>query len=131
MAATGPWLAPAAAAEYPARPVSTDRRLHAGRPSDVLARIVGKKIGELLGQPIVDREKPGARRQYRGRTGRARCARRLHAADGNNSILAHQCEPVQENQLRRREGFRAISLIGSQANILVVNPALPVNRWPS
>ena len=49
-AATGLWLAPAAA-EYPARPVSLIVAFTPGGPSDVLARILGKKIGELLGQP--------------------------------------------------------------------------------
>jgi tripartite-type tricarboxylate transporter receptor subunit TctC len=46
-------LAPAAAAEYPTRPVSLIVAFTPGGPSDVLARIVGRKIGELLGQPIV------------------------------------------------------------------------------
>jgi tripartite-type tricarboxylate transporter receptor subunit TctC len=51
-AATGLWLASAAAAEYPARPVSLIVAFTPGGPS-VLARIIGKKIGELLGQPVV------------------------------------------------------------------------------
>src|ERR1700716_1431152 len=59
-AATGLWLAPAAAADYPARPVSLLVAFTPGGPSDVLARILGKKIGELLGQPIVIENKPGA-----------------------------------------------------------------------
>jgi tripartite-type tricarboxylate transporter receptor subunit TctC len=59
-AATALWLAPVAAAEYPARPVSLIVAFTPGGPSDVLARIVGKKIGELLGQPIVIENRPGA-----------------------------------------------------------------------
>ena len=31
-----------------------------GGPSDVLARIVGKKMEQLLGQPVVIENKPGA-----------------------------------------------------------------------
>ena len=59
------------AAGYPERPVTLVVAFPPGGPSDVLARIVGKKMEELLGQPFVIENKPGRRRQYRGRFRRA------------------------------------------------------------
>ena len=44
---------PAAAADYPVRPVTLVVAFTPGGPSDVLARIVGKKLEQLLGQPFV------------------------------------------------------------------------------
>jgi tripartite-type tricarboxylate transporter receptor subunit TctC len=66
-AATGLWLAPIAA-QYPARPVSLIVAFTPGGPSDVLARIPGKKLEQLLGQPFVIENGPGG---TRGRTARA------------------------------------------------------------
>ena len=52
--------APAHAADYPARPVTLVVAFTPGGPSDVLARIVGKKLEQLLGQPFVIENRPGA-----------------------------------------------------------------------
>ena len=125
-AATALWLAPVAAAEYPARPVSLIVAFTPGGPSDVLARIVGKKIGELLGQPIVIENKPGAGGNIAAELV-ARAARDGYTLlMGNNSILATNASLYKKIGYDAEKDFAPISLIGSQANILVVNPALPV-----
>src|SRR4249920_3659333 len=86
-AATWLWSAPVAA-QYPARPVSLIVAFTPGGPSDVLARILGKKLEQLLGQPFVIENRPGA-----GGNIAAELAARA-APDGytwllgNNSILA-------------------------------------------
>ena len=71
-----------ALAAYPDHPVTLVVAFTPGGPSDVLARIVGKKMEEILGAPFVIENKPGGGRQYRRRIRRACAARRLHAADG-------------------------------------------------
>ena len=43
-----------------------------GGPSDVMARILGKRMHDMLGQPVVIDNRPGRGRQYRGR-GRRDC----------------------------------------------------------
>src|SRR5665213_296241 len=50
----------AAPADYPSRPVTLVVAFTPGGPSDVLARIVGKKMGDLLGQTFVIENRPGA-----------------------------------------------------------------------
>jgi tripartite-type tricarboxylate transporter receptor subunit TctC len=125
-AATGLWLAPAAAAEYPARPVSLIVAFTPGGPSDVLARIVGKKIGELLGQPIVIENRPGAGGNIAAELVARATPDGYTLLMGNNSILATNASLYKKISYDAEKDFAPISLIGSQANILVVNPALPV-----
>jgi tripartite-type tricarboxylate transporter receptor subunit TctC len=121
------WPVPTAqAADYPVRPVTLVVAFTPGGPSDVLSRIVGKKLEQLLGQPFVIENRPGAG----GNVAAEQVARA--GADGhtllmgNNSILATNAALYKKINFDPEADFAPISLIGSQANILVVNPQLPV-----
>src|SRR5436309_9379126 len=116
----------ARAAEYPTRPVTLIVAFTPGGPSDVLARILGKKLEQLLGQPFVIENRPGA-------GGNIAAELAAHAAPdgytllmGNNSILATNASLYKKIGYDAERDFAPLSLIGWQANILVVNPALPV-----
>jgi tripartite-type tricarboxylate transporter receptor subunit TctC len=116
-----------ARAEYPDRPVTLIVAFTPGGPSDLLARIVGKKLEQLLGQPFVVENRPGA-------GGNIAAEAAAHAAPdgytllmGNNSILATNASLYKKIGYDPERDFAPITLIGSQANILVVNPALPVH----
>lgn len=50
----------AGAEDYPARPVKMIVGFGAGGPADAVARIIGQKLGTVLGQPVVVENKPGA-----------------------------------------------------------------------
>src|SRR3989440_5729768 len=117
-------------ADYPTRPVTLIVAFTPGGPSDVLARIIGKKLEQLLGQPFVIENRPGA-------GGNIAAEIAAHAAPdghtllmGNNSILATNASLYKKIGYNAERDFAPISLIGSQANILVVNPALPVTSLP-
>jgi tripartite-type tricarboxylate transporter receptor subunit TctC len=116
----------ALAADYPVRPVTLVVAFTPGGPSDVLSRIVGRKLEQLLGQPFVIENRPGAG----GNVAAEQVARA--PADGhtllmgNNSILATNAALYKKINFDPEADFAPISLIGSQANILVVNPQLPV-----
>jgi len=121
------WAVPTAqAADYPVRPVTLAVAFTPGGPSDVLSRIVGKKLEQLLGQPFIIENRPGAG----GNVAAEQVARA--PADGhtllmgNNSILATNAALYKKINFDPEADFAPISLIGSQANILVVNPQLPV-----
>lgn len=45
---------------YPAKPIRAIIGFAAGGNTDVAARVIGKKVGELLGQPVVIDNRPGA-----------------------------------------------------------------------
>ncbi len=115
-----------AAAQYPARPIMLVVAFTPGGPSDVLARIVGKKMEQLLGQPVVIENRPGA-------GGNIAADAVAHAAPdgytllmGNNSILATNEALYKKISYSPQKDFAPITLIGTQANILVVNPNVPV-----
>src|SRR5437764_7981739 len=121
------WALPATqAADYPVRPVTLVVAFTPGGPSDVLSRIIGRKLEQLLGQPFVIENRPGAG----GNVAAEQVARA--SADGhtllmgNNSILATNAALYKTINFDPEADFAPISLIGSQANILVVNPQLPV-----
>ena len=78
----------ARAADYPTRPVTLVVAFTPGGASDVLARILGHKFEQILGQPFVIDNRPGA-------GGNVAAEAVAHAApdgytlfNGNNAILA-------------------------------------------
>jgi tripartite-type tricarboxylate transporter receptor subunit TctC len=117
----------AGAANYPTRPVTLAVAFPPGGASDVLARLLGRKLDQILGQPFVIDNRPGA-------GGNVAAEAVAHAAPdgytlllGNNAILATNAALYKKVNFDAEADFAPIGLIGSQANILVVNPGLPVN----
>ena len=114
-----------AAPDYPTRPVTLVVAFTPGGASDVLARILGRKLEQILGQPFVIDNRPGA-------GGNVAAEFVAHAAPdgytllaGNNAILATNTALYKKINFDPETDFAPIGLIGSQANILVVNPAVP------
>jgi tripartite-type tricarboxylate transporter receptor subunit TctC len=114
------------AADYPARPVSLIVAFTPGGPSDVLARIIGRQMEKVLGQPFVIDNRPGG-------AGNIAAETVAHAAPdgytllmGNNGLLATNQSLFRKLNFDGARDFAPISLIGSQPNVLVVNPKLPV-----
>jgi tripartite-type tricarboxylate transporter receptor subunit TctC len=129
LVATATWLAAwlsltPAAAKYPERPVSLIVAFTPGGPSDVLARILGKKFEQLLGQPFVIENRPGAGGNIAAELAARAAPDGYTLLMGNNSILATNASLYRKIGYDVKD-FAPISLIGSQANILVVHPALP------
>ena len=116
---------PAVAQDYPTRPITLAVAFPPGGASDVLARLVGKKLEQLLGQPVVIDNRPGV-------GGNVAAEAVAHAAPdgytlllGNNAILATNAALYKKINFDAEADFAPIGLIGSQANILVVNPSVP------
>jgi len=127
MAALLVFTAPLRAADYPTRPITLLVAFPPGGPSDVLARIVGKKMEQILGQTVVIENRPGA-------GGNIAAEYVAHATPdgytllmGNNSILATNESLYKHLAYNPKKDFIPITLIGSQANILVVNPNIPAH----
>jgi tripartite-type tricarboxylate transporter receptor subunit TctC len=121
-------LVPAArAADYPTRPVTLVVAFTPGGPSDVLSRIVGKQLEKILGQTFIIDNRPGG-------AGNIAAEVVAHAAPdgytllmGNNSILATNGALFKKLNYDAEKDFAPISMIGTQPNILVVKPSLPVH----
>ena len=130
LAVTAVFLAvtlPARAADYPSRPVTLVVAFPPGGPSDVLARIVGKKMEQLLGAPFVIENRPGAGGNLAAETVARAAPDGYTLLMGNNSILATNESLYKHLNFSPAKDFTPITLIGTQANILVVNPDVPAH----
>jgi len=116
---------PARAADYPTRPVNLVVAFTPGGPSDVLARILGKKLEQILGQPFVIENRPGAGGNVAAEQVARAAPDGYTLLNGNNSILATNAALYKTINFDAEADFAPVSLIGSQANILVVNPKIP------
>jgi len=121
------WAASARAAEYPSRPITLVVAFTPGGPSDVLARIVGKQMEQLLGVPFIIENRPGAGGNIAAETVAHAAADGYTLLMGNNSILATNASLYKRLTYSPQKDFLPITLIGTQANILVVNPSVPAN----
>jgi len=116
---------PAAQVAYPTKPVSLLIAFPPGGPSDVLSRIVGKKLEQILGQPFIMDNRPGAGGNIAAEAAAVAAADGHTILMGNNSILATNAALYKKINFDPERDFAPISLVGSQANILVVNPNVP------
>ncbi len=122
------WLSlPAPAADYPARPVTILVAFTPGGPSDVLARIVGRRLQEILHQPFIIENRPGSGGNIAAEQAANAAPDGYTLLMGNNSILATNAALYKKLGYEPEKDFIPISLIGTQANILVVNPSVPAN----
>ncbi len=115
-----------AAQALPAKPVRLLVSLPAGGPTDVTARTIAAKLGEVLGQPVVVENRPGAGGQIAGEAV-------LHApADGATLLFggvgSHGITPslYRKPLYDAEKDFACVSLAASTANVLLVHPSLPV-----
>jgi tripartite-type tricarboxylate transporter receptor subunit TctC len=126
-AAAAPWSA--LAADYPTRPVRVIVGLSAGSGVDVLARAVGQKLSEAMGQPFVIENRPGAGSNIATRMATAAPADgyTVFVATVANAINASLYQNLPFDALRDLE---PVILAGTASNILVVNPAVQAKSVP-
>ncbi|HEY0417930.1 MAG TPA: tripartite tricarboxylate transporter substrate binding protein [Acetobacteraceae bacterium] len=121
-ACTAPMVVQAQA--FPSRPVHLVVTYPAGGSSDLMARIMGEKLQQLWGQPVIIDNKPGAA----GSIGMEYAARQ--AADGYSFVVGN-LGPVAVNPLitkvpyNMEKDFLPVALTATGANILVVNANSP------
>jgi tripartite-type tricarboxylate transporter receptor subunit TctC len=112
------------AAEFPERPVTLVAPFPAGGAADVLARILGKALGDQMGQPVVVENKPGA--------GTAIGAAAVASAkpDGYTLLVSSNSTFTLNPALQPKlsydpaKGFEAIGLVGSVALAMLVSPSV-------
>jgi tripartite-type tricarboxylate transporter receptor subunit TctC len=117
----------AVADDYPARPVTLVVGFPPGGASDILARIVANKLSGLLGQPFVIDNRPGAGGNVAGEVVARAVPDGYTLLLGNNAILATNASLYKKIGFDAEKDFAPITLIGTQANVLVVNLDLPAH----
>lgn len=118
---------PVRAAAYPAAAIRLVVAFTPGGPSDTLARIVGERLSAHLGQPVVIDNRPGAGGNIAADVVAKSPPDGYTLLMANNSILATNAALYGHLDFDPVTDFAPISLIGSQPNILVVNPAVPAH----
>lgn len=119
---------PAAAQEYPSRPITLIVPFSAGGGVDVMARLLAEKLRDSLHQNIVVENKPGAS----GMLGAQFVARA--SADGYTLLLGSAGETaINPYVYKARMAYQPekdlapISLVARVPNVLVAGPSLKVN----
>ena len=113
---------------YPTKPVRIIIAQAPGSATDVISRVVGNRLSELLGQPVVIEAKPGAG----GALGTEAAAR--SAPDGYTLFMAnnstHGSNPAVYAKLPYDavNDFAPIAYVASVPYVLVVDPKLPVSN---
>ncbi|CAG9179492.1 tripartite tricarboxylate transporter substrate binding protein [Cupriavidus respiraculi] len=130
VALAGTAMAPAAHAEYPDRPIQLVLSFPPAGATDVLARAVGQRLSQVLQQPVVVENRPGAG----GAIGLSYAAKAapdgytLYLAAVSNAAIAAATYSSQPASLAK--DFVPIAGIGTVPHILVVPASLPVNSVP-
>jgi tripartite-type tricarboxylate transporter receptor subunit TctC len=117
----------ASAQGYPNRTIRLVVPFPAGGTTDILAREVAQKLTEVLGQAVVVDNRPGAA----GNIGSDLVAK--SAPDGYTLLMGtvgtHAINPSLYSKMPydHVKDFAPVVLVAGVPNVLVVNPALPVN----
>ena len=96
-----------------------------GGPSDILARALGAKLTETLGQPVIVENRPGAGGNLAAETVAKSAPDGNTWLLGNNSILATNAALYSHLGYDPVKDFVPVALVAIQPNILVVHPSVP------
>lgn len=115
----------AGAQQYPAKPVRMVVPFAPGGISDALARIVGQKLSEKWGDPVIVDNRPGAG----GNVGTEIVARAV--PDGYTLLLVAPSLAISPSLYTKLgydplRDFAPVSLVALATNLMVVHPSLPV-----
>lgn len=109
---------------YPAKPIHLVVGYAAGGATDSIARIIGQKLAEELGQPVVVDNRPGA-----GATIASDFVAKA-APDGYTIFMSTIANTINTTLYRHlpfgfERDFAPISQVATVPNVLVVNPSVP------
>jgi tripartite-type tricarboxylate transporter receptor subunit TctC len=119
--------ASAYAQTYPSKPVHFVIPFAPGGPADIIARLTGQKLTELLGQPVVVESRAGAG----GNIGAAVVAK--SAPDGYTALVTTSAFAVNVS-LTPNPGYDAerdfipAVVVAKQANLIFVHPSVPAKN---
>ncbi|HKA79094.1 MAG TPA: tripartite tricarboxylate transporter substrate binding protein, partial [Xanthobacteraceae bacterium] len=117
----------AAAQSWPTRPVSMVVPFAAGGGTDVLGRIIGRRLGEVLGQQVVIENVGGAG----GMVGSARVAKA--PPDGYQFVLGSRADAINQTLYKNplynlRTDLVPVVLVADQPTVLVARKDLPADN---
>jgi tripartite-type tricarboxylate transporter receptor subunit TctC len=120
-------LVQASAQDYPNKPIRIITHSAAGGAPDVMLRVVGERLGALLGQQIVVLNQPGAGGAVAARAGAAAApdGYTLYMPAASAFVTLPGLQPNLPLQVPR--DFIPIGFVGEQPMFLTVTPTIGVN----
>ena len=119
----------ASAQTWPTRPVTMVVGFAAGGGTDVLGRIIGKRLSEVLGQQVIIENVGGAG----GMVGSARVAK--SPPDGYTFVLGSRADAINQTLYKKplydlRADLMPVVLIADQPTVLIARPDIPAANLP-
>ena len=114
------------AQSYPSKPIRIAVAFPPGGPVDIIARLIGPKLSEILGQPVVVENKVGA-------SGNVATTEVAKSAPDGYTLLTHSSAYAVNPSLFKNAGYDPnkdllpIAVVAQQANIILVNASFPAS----
>jgi tripartite-type tricarboxylate transporter receptor subunit TctC len=123
-------FAAGAAAQFPSRPITIIVPIPPGGAPDIAARLIGQKLSENVGQPVVVENKVGANGNIANDLV-AKAPADGHTlgllADSQITINPHLYQKMPIDTLR---DLTPVATVAANQFVLTVNPSLPVRTFP-
>jgi tripartite-type tricarboxylate transporter receptor subunit TctC len=116
----------AQAQAYPSKPIRFVIPFGAGSATDALARIAGQELEQMLGQPIIVVQKPGADGALAASEVKRSAPDGYTFMFGTNSPLAVVPNMQKEPPYNVLTDFTPVTYLGDNTFFIVVHPSLPV-----
>jgi tripartite-type tricarboxylate transporter receptor subunit TctC len=123
------YAGPATAQSWPSRPLTMVVGFAAGGGTDVLGRIVGKRLSEVLGQQVIIENVGGAG----GMVGSARVAK--SPPDGYTFVLGSRADAINQTLYKKplydlKTDLMPVVLIADQPTVLITRNEFPADTMP-
>lgn len=112
---------------YPTKPIRFVIAFTPGGPSDILSRLVGNKLSQSVGQPVVLDNRPGAGGNIAGEIVAKSVPDGHTLMIANNAVLAANSTLYKKMTFSPEKELMPVVWVATQPNILAVHPSVPVN----
>ena len=119
----------AACAQYPSRPIKVIVPIPAGGAPDIAARVVGQKLSELLGTPVVVDNHAGSNGNIAGDMVAKAPPDGYTLLLGQDSLIAINPHLYAKMPFDTLKDLTPVATVVANQFVLAVNPALPVRNF--
>jgi len=117
-----------AAANFPTKPIRVIVPFAAGGGNDIFARLVGNKLSDILGQPVINENKPGAGGRIAAEYVMNQPKDGYTLFIGASGVMSIAAAAYPNLSYHPTKTFIPLSMIANFPLILVVPPELPIKN---
>lgn len=125
----GPALTPFALAQYPNRPIKIVVPIPPGGAPDIAARVLGAKLAEFIGQPVIVENRTGSNGNIAGEFVAKSPADGYTLLLGQDSLIATNPHLYAKMAFDTLKDLTPVATVASNQFVLSVNPALPAKSF--